>query len=392
MMSTALIVLLISCATMTSMGLLLLYAGSTKLDGIAGLGKWGTAFLLFALAHLSFIASAESMLFQGMVLGHSLIIIGFMFGNQGLRLFFNEPARHTKTRLFLYVFCFVVAFTFFTFVYESLNARIILFSMFGLVINFDMLVLLWRHQRQSSSTYLLMGALLVLASSRVLRIMAAAFDGPIDNPATIQDATASHLVFLSLPIVVAPIITAAFLMMASEKLNQQLVHLNRLDPLTKALNKTALHQELEREVKRSHRYSSPLSVLMIDLDNFKSINDNQGHLAGDEILKAVVATIRSSLRVSDTVARFGGDEFTVLLPETDSESAKFIANRTTTLLENLLPTGCSASVGIALLRPEDTPISLLQRADQALYQNKPNHKGGTQASPVEMTSSIKQST
>jgi diguanylate cyclase (GGDEF)-like protein len=219
-------------------------------------------------------------------------------------------------------------------------------------------------------------------------MMAAIFDGPIANPATLQDPTVSHLVLLSLPIVVAPIITAALLMMASERLHKRLEHLNRLDPLTQALNKTALHQELEREVKRSHRYNSPLSVLMVDLDNFKSINDTQGHLAGDEVLKTVVNTIRSTLRASDTVARFGGDEFTVLLPETDHESAKFIANRTAKLLEDLLPSGCSTSIGLASLRPDDTPISVLQRADQVLYQSKPKRRSSIDESFLQMKPSV----
>ncbi len=150
------------------------------------------------------------------------------------------------------------------------------------------------------------------------------------------------------------------------------------DPLTGFHNHRSMHECLAEEVARATRGRRPLSVLMIDLDDFKSANDTYGHLYGDGVLGHVAERIRASLRVSDVPARFGGDEFSVILPEADMESARLVAQRILAALRNqpYAPDDrrlyqVVASIGMATF-PRDgrTATDLIANADAALYHAK----------------------
>jgi diguanylate cyclase (GGDEF)-like protein len=148
------------------------------------------------------------------------------------------------------------------------------------------------------------------------------------------------------------------------------------DPLTGAFNRVALEGSLERDMSLARRHGSPFSLLMLDLDHFKSINDRWGHLTGDCVLKVVVEQIRSCVRDSDPVFRYGGEEFTVLLSNTDAAGAARLAERirrSTAELESLCEGNrvrVTLSAGVAEMAPDDTPERLLLRADRALYEAK----------------------
>ena len=150
----------------------------------------------------------------------------------------------------------------------------------------------------------------------------------------------------------------------------------RHDQLTGALNRRGLDEIYENEVSRAKRRSSPLSVALLDIDNFKKLNDSLGHDAGDAALIHLVSVIRETLRPQDTLARFGGEEFIILLPDTSATNAEtalvrlqreltrryFLANN-----EKLLIT---FSAGVTELREEDTQASVVKRADEGMYQAK----------------------
>lgn len=154
------------------------------------------------------------------------------------------------------------------------------------------------------------------------------------------------------------------------------------DALTGLHNRGWLDDAFDREVKRSERDELPLSMIMIDVDDFKNYNDTYGHLAGDKVLVTVAEAIRNPLRPNDLVARFGGEEFAVLLPETTVKNAKIIAER---LRENvstadpgslegqLLPK-VTISLGIAARQPGYTLDMMIAAADVAMYHAKRNGK------------------
>ena len=148
------------------------------------------------------------------------------------------------------------------------------------------------------------------------------------------------------------------------------------DPLTETGNRVALQQTLKREVDIAKRTLQPLSVLMVDIDHFKRINDSHGHIIGDQALIAVANALKDSLRNVDMVFRYGGEEFVVLLSNTSREAASMVGERLRMavlgiqyLVENRA-IELSVSLGCATLLPGESMDSILRRADSALYVSK----------------------
>ena len=156
------------------------------------------------------------------------------------------------------------------------------------------------------------------------------------------------------------------------------------DDLTRLYNSRYLHQMLRRETKRAMRSGRPLSLLFVDLDGFKQVNDNYGHLAGSKALGEAALVIRACARESDVVARFGGDEFSVILPETGSQGAAAVAERIRERLSSFqflaadgLSVHLTASIGVATLPDVATSTEeLLRAADTAMYRVKAVGKDG----------------
>jgi diguanylate cyclase (GGDEF)-like protein len=156
------------------------------------------------------------------------------------------------------------------------------------------------------------------------------------------------------------------------------------DDLTQLYNSRYLSQVLRRETKRASRSNRPLSLLFIDLDGFKSINDSHGHLYGSRALVEAASVIRASARETDIVARFGGDEFALVLPDTGSDGAMFVGERIrekiaawSFLRSDGLNISLTVSVGVATL-PDvaSTAEQLIQAADEAMYEVKDRGKNG----------------
>lgn len=149
------------------------------------------------------------------------------------------------------------------------------------------------------------------------------------------------------------------------------------DPLTGVYNRLGVDGLLRREIGLARRHSTPLSLAFLDLDRFKFINDTYGHATGDAALCAFVDRIRASIRDTDILARYGGDEFMLILSNTPLEGARLVAERIRGAVETLVfrtPAGerllLTTSIGLAALAPEDTPESFCERADRALAEAK----------------------
>jgi diguanylate cyclase (GGDEF)-like protein len=148
------------------------------------------------------------------------------------------------------------------------------------------------------------------------------------------------------------------------------------DPLTGAGNRIALSNTLQREIELAKRYDQSMAVLMVDLDEFKLINDSYGHACGDQVLKQLVTAFNEEIRGSDVVFRYGGEEFVILLTKTTLESARYVAERIRNAVCNLKiqqrgeEITTSVSIGLSMLHPEDTVKRLLERADYAMYTAK----------------------
>ncbi len=151
------------------------------------------------------------------------------------------------------------------------------------------------------------------------------------------------------------------------------------DGLTHLLNRHALEPRLKDEFQRAQRYREPLSVLMLDIDHFKRVNDSYGHLGGDACLIKLSAMLRKNARKQDIVARFGGEEFVLVLPHTEAEPAAMLAERIRRKMESMRISHdgqdicCTISIGIATIAEHIADEKmLLELADQALYEAKEN--------------------
>lgn len=155
---------------------------------------------------------------------------------------------------------------------------------------------------------------------------------------------------------------------------------SRVDFLTNVLNRMALYELLSIELARNQRMGNPFSVAYLDCDNFKDINDRFGHEEGDLLLRAVARTIKRTLRITDAVARFGGDEFVVLLPDTGSDTALEIMGRLRTELDRLAAQGnwpVTFSIGLGVFnRPGLSPEDIVHRCDTLMYRVKNQRKNG----------------
>lgn len=158
--------------------------------------------------------------------------------------------------------------------------------------------------------------------------------------------------------------------------NAKIRKLLETDSLTNLLSRHVLVEQFDRLIKQSKENFTPLSVIFMDLDNFKKVNDIHGHLTGDNLLKKIGEIVTSSLRESDFPIRYGGDEIIILLPNTTKENATIIAERIRKRIENELydKYGVTASIGVTELLPSDDFDSLITRVDNLAYNSKNNKK------------------
>ncbi|MHB9098424.1 MAG: GGDEF domain-containing protein [Syntrophales bacterium] len=194
-----------------------------------------------------------------------------------------------------------------------------------------------------------------------------------------------------LPLLLGIAWTFGFVMLNSERLEVDLksaqVELQRLattDFLTGISNNRSFFATGEREIQRARRYGRPLGVLMFDIDHFKRINDTYGHAAGDQVLVAITAACRNFLRDIDVFGRLGGEEFAILLPETDLAGGRTTAERLRSAIAKIgIEAGAATlhitiSLGVSVLSPDDDQIEqVLKRADDAMYEAKRDGRNKT---------------
>jgi len=168
-----------------------------------------------------------------------------------------------------------------------------------------------------------------------------------------------------------------------DKMIKELQRLTIEDSLTGLYNSRHFFVQLDKEIKRSDRYLNPISLIFIDVDNFKGINDSYGHMIGDKILSMIAKMIKICLRINDTAYRFAGDEFTIILPETTFAEAKFVADRIIAKFDHEPITvnekeisKITLSIGVAEYRLNEGLQQFVHRADKTMYEAK-QHDGNS---------------
>lgn len=368
---------------------------NTPIDSAGG--QWALSALCGGMAAL-ITSSANSLpLFVGTVLDNSLTVLSLAFVHRGTARFTGKQPCN-----WCYIACVAVAAAgFFTLTYPAPNLehRIILIVACRIFFYSATLLLLLRPGLPAGTRYLraiLLIAIvwntyrlgtLVLATDHIGNFLAA-------GSKFAMMATAGGMLHV--------LINAFQFRLASERIRDDLAHhtarlqaerdalratvnertaeLNNLattDGLTGVANRRHFIETASAEVQRARRYHAPLALLMLDIDHFKVVNDKFGHPAGDRVLQLVARTCEQSARGIDLVARLGGEEFALLLPETSNVAAQLAAERLRRAIAALdagalgVPHTISASIGVAILDAEDHALEeLLTRSDKALYRAK----------------------
>jgi diguanylate cyclase (GGDEF)-like protein len=173
--------------------------------------------------------------------------------------------------------------------------------------------------------------------------------------------------------------------------NQRLQESSRLDPLTGLFNRRELVRRIELELARVRR-GRCAAIAMIDLDGFKRVNDERGHVAGDELLRQIATALAASTRETDSAGRYGGDEFVVVLPDADAEQARLAAERLIAAVREAARAydaerPVTASAGVALARESDGVFDLVRRADERAYRAK--QAGGDRVEAEQAASEVR---
>ena len=180
------------------------------------------------------------------------------------------------------------------------------------------------------------------------------------------------------------ILIIAIIWLINSSVRHHLEKISRLDPLTGICNRNVFNETIRGEIEASKRYSTPFSLLILDIDFFKQINDTYGHDTGDRVLKELSNLIGRLVRKTDVLCRIGGEEFAIVLTRTDAKRAPRVGEKIRQEVENgdfNLNSNITISIGIATYQNGDTQESLFKRADEALYHSKENGRNRVSVPP-----------
>ena len=345
-----------------------------------GFGRWVLANFVFGVGYIQISLRGILPDFFSIVLGNAATIYAEILIYEGIRLFYGRPA-FSKWNSFVFVL-YLVLHTYFTYLNPNINIRIAIISL-------TLFILIWRsglslinspllelrRTTRTAGIVFLLTALLPLARS----FHALLQNQPID---LFADPMSSWFALFGLVSILIWtfyffLINSARLEMDLEAARVELTQLAMTDPLTGLYNRRHFFERAEIEFQRATRQEHSISFLLMDVDGFKNINDNYGHDAGDEVMLYLSSILPAEIRVFDLVARFGGDEFIIMLVHVHQEQAYEIAERIRERVSQSPMTfesrtfNVQLSVGVASFDPKDDNLkTILKRADTALYLAK----------------------
>jgi diguanylate cyclase (GGDEF)-like protein len=255
---------------------------------------------------------------------------------------------------------------------DSVGGRMVAMSLLHAALCVEMGVLLRPQLGRATRRYPILFTVCAAWANAAVQLVRACVYGAQTAGAALpwNDATLS-MIFFSAGALSLPALTLGAVMMANADLIDRAQHAANHDHLTGARSRRAFFELAAREQARALRRGGPLSLLLFDVDHFKRINDTHGHATGDRVLVDIVERTGAVVRSIDTVARLGGEEFAVLLPDTGADTALLVAERLRQGLDRALDAaGYTVSIGAATLHAGETIEAMLSRADAALYVAK----------------------
>lgn len=351
---------------------------------IRGLAHWGGSCSIMTAAAFLFVSRDTAPLIFSSVLANLLVFAGLMTMYAALKRFAGLDGERRRDR-FEFGACrkygialavMAVALVWLTLVRDDYRARVLLMAGATMTLCFMCAQVVLGTQRRSFAERFTAGIFLFTAAVSFLRFGAAFFQP--DYPTPLHDVSSIQYVYLITFSISVVALSVGFLLMVNRTLQLRLEYSASHDSLTNAYTRGAFFALLEQEIRRAGRSCRPLSLLMIDLDDFKAINDEYGHPVGDKVILDFVRRTQHVLRNNDSLGRYGGEEFGVILPDTPRDEAYAVANRIRAEFgrppSDALPT-YTVSVGVtSAVDKADHVDALLGRADQALYLAKKSGK------------------
>lgn len=369
-------IIIMSSLMAGAMSIVLFAAHRSFPSEIQGLRHWAAGLLLLVVAAVCYSARNNGPVFGNIIImmANAALLCGIGLAMIGTRVFYGQRPQWWLFNLVWTAGMLGIGYS--LLINSNFSARVAIFSFLVAIFYFNQLWVIIRHGEPHFSTKFFGALILFQALMVVTRGVLVLFGGEYTDlmrPGYFQSlylATSNFMVLL---------LAVGFMTVATRRLQAILERRSTLDPLTQVLNRRGFADIYARERALLQRNRDHLTMLSIDLDFFKAINDSHGHLTGDRVLINIAAVIGKALRTSDHVARFGGEEFVVLLPGTGVERALGVAERIQIALRipcedvkkgAMLP-ACTVSIGIACqIDAEEDLDSLLMRADKALYAAK----------------------
>jgi diguanylate cyclase (GGDEF)-like protein len=361
---------LFACQILLTMVYSIAFLGMRRMyRHLPGTGSFALGFFCGFLGCILLVIRGSVPNVAAVVAEHFFIFCAFVLFYRGILLFF----RSVRTTHFLWISCAValLLLTYFSAVEDRVAARIVIVSLVLFLCRGLIAVELFRQAGERSILNIfavLMAAYALFGAGR--SIVTFLHGPPYDLMQTGRFQTPSLVVNL----LFICIIGLFFLLMLSSELVAIVEAQSLYDHVSGALNRRGIDQRLALELVRAERNGYQLAVALIDIDHFKQINDTAGHAAGDAALKQVVEVISSRLRSYDFFGRYGGDEFLLVFPQTSCEDALRIAERIERAVGGLavsrLALPITLSIGLTFAAPCETALSMLARADMALYNAK----------------------
>jgi diguanylate cyclase (GGDEF)-like protein len=336
---------------------------------IKGLREWSAGLFVLFLAGVLTAVRGQIPDLLSITLANLLLISGLYLGYFGSQRFFGVKPRPAPWLVLIGLM--LLGQIWFTHNSPNYYARLVMVNVVAAALFGIHAMLVSRQGVTSIAKAITFGVLVFMALIQLMRMVAVYFF-PISNG--LMDTAPHHVIYITSFAFATLLFSIGLVLMASDKLHREFEHLATHDSLTNALTRRRMNDVCQQELHRCRRNGGSMALLVMDLDHFKSVNDNHGHQAGDQVLVNFAAKVNGMLRQADQLGRFGGEEFLLLLPESSLDEAVLVAERIRAL-SAVNPDGisCTVSIGVATNHAEnDTVESILARADSAMYRAKAN--------------------
>ena len=340
---------------------------------------FGYSFLSSALGFLLFLGKGTIFTFFSLILGDTMMLLSYLLLVCGLREFYKELIRWQK-HFWIYIITFLVSFIFLTFIHVSYNLRVIIFTIFLVMIMMELYIYLRPKLLNVPRLIRICFEFVIFGYMGVYIVrLILIFIGDIDSHALINLDEFTGVLLIS-SMVSLIFWFSALQILDSFKLLEEMTEKNNLldllaqtDKMTGFYNRNYLDQHIDNYMEIADRTGIPISFILLDLDHFKNVNDRYGHAVGDEVLISTANRIKNTIRTSDKVVRWGGEEFLVLAIDTSQEDAINLAEKLRDAMYSKtfdLVGQVTASIGVVERFYSESEDMCFRRADLALYKAK----------------------